>query len=109
VTPIQVAMLGQTCALLTRYCRGEILPPAGNKLFPGGEGLALLLKELKPDFEFLEPDIIFICEIDEIQKKLYININNYYDLLHEVAHIEMLFINHGLKWKKMIVHGYILL
>jgi hypothetical protein len=44
---------------------------------------------------------MFVCDVDEIQKReLYVNIKNYYDLLHEGARLEMLFLNYGFKWKK---------
>ena len=47
------------------------------------------------------PFIMFVCDVDEIPKKeLYMNIKNDYDLLHEGAHIEMLLLNYGFKWKK---------
>ena len=47
------------------------------------------------------PFIMFVCDVDEIPKKeLYRNICNDYDLLHEGAHIEMLLLNYGFKWKK---------
>ena len=53
--------------------------------------------------------IIFVCDVDEIPKKeLYMNIKNDYDILHNGAHIEMLLLNYGFKWKK-IVFGNILL
>ena len=36
------------------------------------------------------------------------NIKNDYDLLHEGAHIEMLLLNYGFKWKKAeIIFGVI--
>ena len=45
--------------------------------------------------------IVFVCDVDEIPKKeLYINIKDDYNLLHEGAHIEMLLLNYGFKWKK---------
>ena len=54
------------------------------------------------------PFIMFVCDVDEIPKKeLYRNICNDYDLLHEGAHIEMLLLNYGFKWKKKIVFGVI--
>ena len=47
------------------------------------------------------PFIMVVCDVDEIPKKeLYMNIKNDYDLLHEGAHIEMLLLNYGFKWKK---------
>ena len=47
------------------------------------------------------PFIMFVCDVDEIPKKeLYRNICNDYDFLHEGAHIEMLLLNYGFKWKK---------
>ena len=47
--------------------------------------------------------IIFVCDVDEIPKKeLYMNIKNDYDILHNGAHIEMLLLNYGFKWKKIV-------
>ena len=68
-------------------------------------------KELKTD-KSLEPYIIFVCDVDEIPKKeLYINIKDYYNFLHEGAHIEMLFLNYGFKWKKnnsLWIHPFVI-
>ena len=51
--------------------------------------------------QYFKPFIIFVCDVDEIPKKeLYMNIKNDYDLLHNGAHIEMLLLNYGFKWKK---------
>jgi beta-1,4-mannosyl-glycoprotein beta-1,4-N-acetylglucosaminyltransferase len=45
--------------------------------------------------------IIFVCDVDEIPKKeLYMNIKNDYDILHNGAHIQMLLLYYGFKWKK---------
>ena len=58
-------------------------------------------KIIKNDFKFLNPFIIFVCDVDEIPKRqLYKSIKNDYDLLHNGAHIEMLLLNYGFKWKK---------
>jgi beta-1,4-mannosyl-glycoprotein beta-1,4-N-acetylglucosaminyltransferase len=47
------------------------------------------------------PFIMFVCDVDEIPKReLYVNIKTDYDLLHEGAHLEMLLLNYGFKWKK---------
>jgi beta-1,4-mannosyl-glycoprotein beta-1,4-N-acetylglucosaminyltransferase len=51
--------------------------------------------------QYFKPFIIFVCDVDEIPKKeLYMNIKNDYDLLHNGAHIQMLLLNYGFKWKK---------
>ena len=45
--------------------------------------------------------IVFVCDVDEIPKKeLYRSICNDYNLLHEGAHLEMLLLNYGFRWKK---------
>jgi len=45
--------------------------------------------------------IVFVCDVDEIPKKeLYRSICNDYQLLHEGAHLEMLLLYYGFKWKK---------
>ena len=45
--------------------------------------------------------IVFVCDVDEIPKKeLYRSICNDYNLLHEGAHLEMLLLYYGFKWKK---------
>jgi len=48
-----------------------------------------------------DPFIMFVCDVDEIPKKeLYLTIKDDYDLLHKGAHMEMLLLNYGFKWKK---------
>jgi beta-1,4-mannosyl-glycoprotein beta-1,4-N-acetylglucosaminyltransferase len=50
---------------------------------------------------YTRPFIIFVCDVDEIPKKeLYMNIKKDYNLLNFGAHIEMLLLNYGFKWKK---------
>ena len=54
------------------------------------------------------PFIMFVCDVDEIPKReLYVDIKNDYDLLHEGAHLEMLLLNYGFKWKKENIFGVI--
>jgi hypothetical protein len=51
--------------------------------------------------QYFKPFIKKICDVDEIPKKeLHINIKDDYNLLHEGAHIEMLLLNYGFKWKR---------
>jgi beta-1,4-mannosyl-glycoprotein beta-1,4-N-acetylglucosaminyltransferase len=50
---------------------------------------------------YTRPFIIFVCDVDEIPKtELYMNIKNDYNFLHNGAHIQMLFLHYGFKWKK---------
>jgi beta-1,4-mannosyl-glycoprotein beta-1,4-N-acetylglucosaminyltransferase len=50
---------------------------------------------------YTRPFIIFVCDVDEIPKtELYMNIKNDYNILHNGAHIQMLFSHYGFKWKK---------
>ena len=59
------------------------------------------IQQILTKTKYFKPYIIFVCDVDEIPKKeLYMNIKNDYDLLHEGAHIEMLLLNYGFKWKK---------
>ena len=51
--------------------------------------------------KYSEPFIIFVCDVDEIPKKeLYMNIKHDYNKLNFGAHIEMLLLNYGFRWKK---------